>query len=254
MVEMENGDINPSEKSDSSTKNLKQTLSITAAFCEWFLTLLIVAYMLTFVPDFKLLELGRLNLEFNDNSSNKKLCHNDRITIENINSKKLMSELPKQQNNKNIIKKSSSTDVKSYLCSNYQTWSSRKQKNVGDMQVVKYSSYRDVVGPHDMSLTLSTSSSYMSDSRTTNASIHSSSLDHQQCRHPLLDDSEMERGSTCGSEIPNNSLEGEYRLHNIHLFDTSKSRQHTPTVPENPSDTDIISIFREQITKDANVL
>ena len=72
------------------------------------------------------------------------------------------------------------------------------------MQLVKYSSYRDVVGPHDMSLTLSTSSSYMSDSRTTNASIHSSNVDHQQCRHPLLDDSEMERGCTCGSEIPNN--------------------------------------------------
>ena len=94
----------------------------------------------------------------------------------------------------------------------------------------------------------------MSDSRTTNASIHSSSVDQQQCRHPLLDDSEMERGSTCGSEIPNNSLEGEYRIHNIHLCDTSKSRQHTPTVPENPNDTDIISIFREQITKDTNVL
>ena len=44
--------------------DIKSQLSITAAFCEWFLTLLIVAYMLTFVPDFRVLELGKLNLGF----------------------------------------------------------------------------------------------------------------------------------------------------------------------------------------------
>merc|ERR1711963_1139821 len=201
MVTMENGDVNPSERINLPTKDFKQTLSITAAFCEWFLTLLIVAYMLTFVPDFQVLELGKLNLGFYENSDNNKRSNEKNILSKRSDSKFLKSELEEKERRINIIKANARPNIESYLCSNYQTWSSRKQKNIGDMQVVKCSSYRDVIGPHDMSLTLSTSSSYMSDSRTTNASIQCDSVDHQQCRHPLLDDSEMERGSNCGSEI-----------------------------------------------------
>ena len=114
MVKMENGDVNPTEGNNHSKKDLKQTLSITAAFCEWFLTLLIVAYMLTFVPDFQVLELGKLNLGFydgrNDNNSNE-----DCVLTQNINSKKVHSELPKQQYKRNIIKHNTKPNVKSYF-------------------------------------------------------------------------------------------------------------------------------------------
>ena len=246
MVNMENGDVNPSERINLSTKDLKQTLSITAAFCEWFLTLLIVAYMLTFVPDFQLLELGKLNLGFYENSDTNKRSHENNVLAKKSNSNFLQSERDEQERKINIVKTNTRPNVKSYLCSNYQTWSSRKQKDMGDMQVIKCSSYRDVIGPHDMSLTLSTSSSYMSDSRTTNASIQCDSLDHQQCRHPLLDDSEMERGSN--GEIPNNSVESEFKFHNSQPYDTSKSRQQAPIVYENQNDEDIISICCEQVT------
>ena len=236
MVKMENGDVNPAEGNNYSKKDLKQTLSITAAFCEWFLTLLIVAYMLTFVPDFQVLELGKLNLGFYD-GRNDNNCNEDGVLTQNINSKKVQCELPKQQYRRNIIKNNTKPNVKSYLSTNFQTWSTRKHKNNGDMQVVKCSSYRDVLGPHDMSLTLSTSSSYMSDSRTTNASLQCDNPEHQQFRHPLLDDSEIERGSNCGSEFPNNSIESDYKL-----CDISRSRQHTPIIHEHTNDTDMISI------------
>ena len=140
-------------------------------------------------------------------------------------------------------------NLKSYLNSNYQTWSTRRQKNIGDMQVVKCSSYRDVAGQQqrDISFSLSTSSSYMSDSTTTTNASQCDTMDHQQqCRHLLLDESSLEsRGSSSGSsEIQTNSVKSERRINNSRIYDPS-SRQHTPTLHEIPDPNEISICFSE---------
>ena len=118
------------------------------------------------------------------------------------------------------------------------------------MQVAKCSSYRDVAGQQqrDISFTLSTSSSYMSDSTTTTNASQCDTIDHQQqCRHLLLDESSLasSRGSSSGgSEVQINSVKSERRVNNSRMYDPS-SRQHTPTLHEIPDPNEISICFSE---------
>ena len=234
-MEADNSKENTSILEKRKGADLKQKLSITAAFCEWSLTLLIVAYMLTFVPDFQVLELGKLNLGFYDCDNKKK----DNLSGRTNNTKTLPQAEP-QSTLDNIINPSKKQNHKAYLGSNYPSWSMRRHKTISsDMQVVKCASYRDV-GTHEMSFTLSSSSSFMSDSRTTNASQCCDNPDHlQQCRHLLLDES-LDRGSNNDCEcVPVSSVETKRKVLSGRIYDTS--RYQTPTLHEIP-DADKISI------------
>ena len=191
--------------------------------------------MLTFVPDFMVLELGKLNLGFYESRKENYIKDNTKLVESN----------GVHEKHANIVK----SNRKSYLNSNYQTWSTRRHKNIGDMQVVKCSSYRDVAGSQqrDISFTLSTSSSYMSDSTTTTNASQCDTMDHQQqCRHLLLDESSLEsRGSSSGSsDLQTNSVKSERKINNSRMYDPS-SRQHTPTLHEIPDPNEISICFSE---------
>ena len=175
--------------------DIKSQLSITAAFCEWFLTLLIVAYMLTFVPDFRVLELGKLNLGFYDYSKTKDTNMNP------VQANKYPTRLSNIYRNKKRSHNQQQNTISAQDC-NFRTWHTRRQKNVSGMQFIKCVSYRDV-GQQDLNVTLSSSSSYMSDSRTTNESL-CDNVDHPNCRH-LLESAHARRYSASGRDNPANS-------------------------------------------------
>ena len=193
--------------------DIKSQLSITAAFCEWFLTLLIVAYMLTFVPDFRVLELGKLNLGFYDYSQTKD------TNMDPVQANKYPTRLSNIYRNKKRSHIQPQNTISAQDC-NYRTWHTRGHKNVSGMQFVKCASYRDV-GQQDLNVTLSSSSSYMSDSRTTNESL-CDNVDHQHCRH-LLESVHDRRYSASGSDNPTNSDVLEQKL-------VSENLRNSPTI------------------------
>ena len=163
--------------------SLKDTLSVAAAFCEWFVTLLMVAYMLTFVPEFRTIEFKRHIID----------CLNDGIDNNKQKGNQKQEQIVHQNRGGGMVM--SKSNLKTYM--RYQTWQ-RNQSNDrsiiedDDTQIMKCaSSCRDmgnIMSPHDISFTLSTShsSSYMSDSQTTNLS---DLTEHQCQRHMLLEES-----------------------------------------------------------------
>ena len=164
--------------------------------------------MLTFVPDFRVLELGKLNLGFYDYSQAKETNMNP------VQANKYPTRLSNIYRNKKRSHNQQQNTISAQDC-NYRTWHTRRQKNVSGVQFVKCASYRDV-GQQDLNVTLSSSSSYMSDSRTTNESL-CDNVDHPHCRH-LLESAQDRRYSASGSDNPTNNdvLEQKLVIENLH--------------------------------------
>ena len=158
--------------------------------------------MLTFVPDFRVLELGKLNLGFYDYSQTKD------TNIDPVQANKYPTRLSNIYRNKKRSHNQQQNTISAQDC-NYRTWHTRRQKNVSGVQFVKCASYRDV-GQQDLNVTLSSSSSYMSDSRTTNESL-CDNVDHPHCRH-LLESAHDRRYSASGSDNPAYSYVLEQKL------------------------------------------
>lgn len=192
--------------------------------------------MLTLVPDFQVIEFGKLNLITFYNSNNDK---ENSVNLKSNHTKTKEPDTHDYQEN-DIPTSKTKQNLRSYLRCNYPTWNATRHKHVSDRQVVKCASYRDV-GQHDMSLTLSSCSSYMSDSRTTNISL-CDNIDHQQCRH-LLDES-LDRGSSSAcSELPISSVKNERKVKDDQVYDASCIQ--TVTLHEIPDTSDISIVFSE---------
>ena len=170
--------------------------------------------MLTLVPDFQVIEFSKLKFVTFHNSNRSRDKSN------NVKKNQNPLQVCETLNHVNNLSKSSTTkNIRSYLRYNYPTWNASRQKHVANRQVIKCASCRDV-GQQDMSFTLSSSSSYMSDSRTTNICQCDNNI-HQQCRY-LLDES-LDRGSSECCEVPPSTVKETFKLRDNQLCNISST-------------------------------